>query len=255
MSTVWKVVSIVTLVAVIFTAAAVVFTRNGVVEARPAAQVKSTSEQSGIVVSAQGEVKAKPDVVYVSLGVRTMATTARQAMSQNNAAIAAVIAKIEALGVAKKDMQTGSINLYPQTRPIKQDDQQTETIVGYWANNTLNVTVNDLGKVGEILDAAITAGANSVGGIRFGVKDDTKLRDEALKDAVKNARAKADLVAAGLGIKVTGVQSVSVESYGSPGPVRVEYAAAAMGKAGDASVPVEAGEITYTASVRVTFEF
>jgi uncharacterized protein YggE len=259
MSTVWKVALLVTLVAAVFVAAAVLFTRNGEILGQPVqantlAAIGSATDQTGITIVAQGEVKAKPDVAYISLGVRTTAVTAREAMSQNNAAIAAVIAKMETLGVAKKDMQTGSINLYPQTKPIKQDDPSTEVIVGYWANNTLNVTVNDLGKVGDILDASVSAGANSVSGIRFGIKDDSKLRDDALKAAVQTARAKADLVAAGLGLKVTGVQNVSIENYGPSAPV-YQYAGAAMAKSADSSVPVEAGEMTFTASVRVVFKF
>lgn len=257
MSTLWKAVSIVTLAAVVFTAAAVVVNRTTLVSAQPASATRAatTGEQAGIVVVAQGEVTARPDVAYVSLGVRTTAATAREAMAQNSAALAAAIAKLEALGVAKKDMQTGSISLYPQTRPIKEGDMQTEQIVGYWANNTLKVTINDLTKIGEMLDAAIAAGANSVGSIRFGVKDDAALRDEALKAAVKSARAKADLVATGLGLKVSGVQSVSVESYGGPITPYAEFGMASAAKAADSSVPVEAGEMTFTASVRVTFEF
>jgi hypothetical protein len=107
--------------------------------------------------------------------------------------------------------------------------------------------------VGEILDAAITAGANTVNGIRFGVKDSSKLNDQALTEAVKTARAKADLVAEGLGLKVTSVQSVSIDSYVGSEPVYAKMAAGGMRDS--ASVPIEAGELTFTASVRVTFNF
>ena len=257
MSTVWKVVSIMILVAVIVTATAVLQTAGPVATAQPA-QGNSAGSQFGIAVVGQGEIRVKPDVAYVNLGVRTTAPTARVAMDQNNAAIAAVIARLETLGVAKKDMQTGSINLYPETRPptppTKDEPAGRETIADYLANNTLNVTVNDLSKVGEILDAAISAGANTVGGVRLGVKDDAKLRDDALSAAVKNARPKADLVAAGLGLKVTGVESVSVENLGVTGPMYDQYVGGGKG-GGDSSVPVETGELIFTASVRVVFAF
>jgi len=264
MSATWKVISIVTLVAVILTAAAVVYTNTPLAKAK-AAEAAQTSGRSGlaaaalategtsatgITVTGQGQVKGKPDVAYISLGVRTFAATAKEAMAQNSGAMAAVIAKLEALGIAKKDVQTGSISLYPQTKPIKSDQPETQQIVGYWADNSLNVTINDIAKVGEVLDAAIAAGANTAGGIRFGVKDEAKLRDEALKEAVKAARAKADLIAGGLGLKVTGVVSVAEEGYS--GPV-VRYEMAAVKAAGE--VPVEAGELTFTATVRVTFSF
>jgi len=263
-STTWKVISIVTLVAVILTASAVVFSNTPLVKAK-SAETGQTANRSGlsatalaaegasatgITVTGQGQVKGKPDVAYISLGVRTFAATAREAMAQNSLAMTAVIAKLEAVGIAKKDMQTGSISLYPQTKPVKSDQSETQQIIGYWADNSLNVTINDITKVGEVLDAAVTAGANTAGGIRFGVKDEAVLRDEALKEAVKSARAKADLMAAGLGLKVTGVVSVTEEGYSGP-VVRYEVAAAK----GASDVPVEAGELTFTATVRVTFSF
>jgi hypothetical protein len=252
MSTVWKAVSLITLVAVLGTLALVVYAGTPAATAQTA-PAPTGAEERVITVVAQGQVKVKPDVAYVNLGVRTTAPTAKEAMAQNNATIASVIARLEALGVAKKDMQTGNLSLYPQTRLIKEDDPSTEKIVAYWASNTLNVAFGDLARVGEILDAAIAAGANSISGIRFGIRDDSKLRDEALTLALKNARATADLAAQGLSLKVSGVQNVSVESYGSSVPVYAGDMAAAKGL--EAAVPVEAGEVTVTASVRVTFTF
>jgi hypothetical protein len=252
MSDFLKVVSVVALVAVIALATAVIMTKSPVAQAQPLT-VSADTNASGITISAQGQVMAKPDVAYINLGVSTTALTAQEAMKENNAALAAVIAKLESLGVAKKDMQTGYISLNPQTTPIKPGETGADKITSYWANNTLNVTINDLTKVGEILDAAITAGANTVNGIRFGVKDSSKLNDQALTEAVKTARAKADLVAEGLGLKVTSVQSVSIDSYVGSEPVYAKMAAGGMRDS--ASVPIEAGELTFTASVRVTFNF
>ena len=252
MSSFLKVVAIVALVAVIVLAAAVVMSKGTVALAGPA-QAATNANPSGITISAQGQVTAKPDVAYINVGVSTTAPTAQEAMSQNNAALAAVIAELENRGIAKKDMQTGYISLNPQTTPVKPGEQGTDKITSYWASNSLNVTINDLTKVGETLDAAIKAGANTVNGIRFDVKDDSKLNDQALTEAVKTARAKADLVAEGLGLKVTSVQSVSIDSYGSPQPIYAKVAGAGVRDA--SSVPIEAGELTFTASVRVTFNF
>ena len=137
--------------------------------------------------------------------------------------------------------------------PVKQDDPNTAQIVGHWATNSLKVTINDLTQAGAILDAAVSAGANSVSGISFGLKDDGAMRDAALLDAVKNARSLADVAAAGLGLKVTGVQSVTVDSYGGATPFYNDFAAAP--RSAGANVPVEPGEVTVRASVRVTFGF
>jgi uncharacterized protein len=251
MSTFWKVVSLLTLVAVVVLTSAVVLAKQPVALAQ-SAQADTNATSTGITISAQGEVKATPDVAYINLGVTTTAPTAQEAMAQNSSALAAVIAKLESLGVAKKDMQTGYVSLNPQTTPVKPGETGSDKITSYWASNTLNVTVNDLTKVGQLLDAGITAGANTVNGIRFGVKDSSALNDQALTAAVKTARAKADVVAAGLGLKVTSVQSVSIDSYVGPEPVYNKMAAAGVR---DSSVPIEAGELTITASVRVTFNF
>lgn len=255
MSNVWKVVSVVTLVAVILTAAAVVLVKSPVVSAQPAQGVVQTTTQTGITVNAQGQAEVSPDVAYVNLGVRTTAATAKDAMDENSTTMAAIIAQLTSMGVAKQDIRTGYINLTPQTQPVQPNDNSTPKITGYWADNSINVTVNDLAQVGAILDAGLSAGANTINGISFGLKDDSAAQDAALQDAVKTARAKADLVATGLGLKVTSVQSVQVQSYSMPGPIYAD-AAMAAGKGGfGASVPVEPGQITVNASVQVTFNF
>lgn len=270
MSTMWKLVSVVTLLAVIAVAAAVVLSKSPSVSAQGTTAgtalagptggsgLAAGSTTSGITVAGDGKVQAKPDVAHVGLGVRTFAATARDAMNQNNTDSAALIAKLQQMGVDKKDIQTGSINLYPQTNPSPQTKEGAngpDQIVGYWANNSVNVTVRDFSKLGDILDGAITAGANSVNGVSFGIADDSKLRDQALQDAIKNARAKADLIAGGLGLKVTGVQSVSIDSYSVPSPYAVDTAMMGKGAAVAPSVPVEGGELTVMVTVRVTFNF
>ena len=105
-----------------------------------------------------------------------------------------------------------------------------------------------------MLDGAVSAGANTAGGVRFEVKDTSKLQTEALNAALKDARAQADVVAAGLGLKVNGVQSATVDSTGGSGPIYVTMAAAPKGM-GAADTPVEPGEMTISAVVRVTFGF
>lgn len=258
MSDVLKVLLVLSLAAVVVLAALLVVRIPAAtvpaVQAAPASQsVIPGGQQTGISVSGTGQVKARPDVVYINLGVSTIAQTARGAMDENNAALAAAIAKLKELGVAEKDMQTGSINLTPQTKTVPSGDTSTTVITGYSASNTLTVTLTDLAKAGAVLDAAISAGVNTVGGVRFGILNDAKLQEAALTAAMKDARTKADTAAAGLGLKVTGVESVSVDSTGTGGVVRA-YAVEAMGAA-NASVPIEAGELTYRANVRVTFKF
>jgi uncharacterized protein len=275
MSTMWKVVSLVAIAALVFVVVALVLTHTpaasaAVVGPAPAVAVQrsgsapvsvgaaldanGSSSTGGINVTGQGQVKAKPDVAYINLGVSSTGTTAKEAMDQNSAAMNSVVAKLAALGIDKKDMRTGNISLSPQTDTSKSGDASAPKIVGYWANNSLVVTVNDVNKVGAVLDAAVTAGANTAGGIRFDIKDSSKLQTEALNAALKDARSQADVVAAGLGLKVTGVQSATVDSTGGSGPIYLGMGAAPRAMAAD-QAPVEPGEMTISAVVRVTFGF
>jgi uncharacterized protein len=260
MSTLWKIVSIVTLLAVVAVAALLVTSRNPVVFASPSTQTQAAalgtngSTPSGISISAQGTAQGAPDVAYVTLGVQSTATTAADAMNQTSSAMTAIISKLQGLGIDKKDIKTGVVNLQPQMNQPKGDQNAAPVIVGYFASNTLRITVNDLTKVGSALDVSLAAGANSIQGVQFDIKDDSALQNQALTDAVKTARARADVVAAGLGLKVTGVQSVQINSY-TPVPFSGGVMAAAPRAAVDNSVPVEAGQISVTASVQVTFNY
>jgi uncharacterized protein len=267
MASVWKIAAVVLVGVLVLAVAALVLTRIPVASAKVAgptpvtvssAQGAATGtgavENGGISVTGQGKVKAKPDVAYINLGVSSTGETAKAAMDENSAAMNSVVAKLAALGIDKKDMRTGNISLSPQTQTPRTGETGTPKIVGYWANNSLTVTMNDIAKVGEVLDAAVTAGANTAGGVRFEVKDTSKLQTEALNAALKDARAQADVVAAGLGLKVKGVQSATVDSTGGSGPIYVTMAAAPKGM-GAADTPVEPGEMTISAVVRVTFGF
>jgi uncharacterized protein len=275
MSTAWKVVSLVAIAALVMVVVSLVLTRAPAAEATeaaasPAASAKAVlvspasavvarngtgAEAAGAInVTGQGQVKAKPDVAYINLGVSSTGTTAKEAMDQNSVAMNSVIAKLAALGIDKKDIRTGNISLSPQTQTPKTGDTGSPKITGYWANNSVTVTINDINKVGEVLDAAVAAGANTAGGIRFDIKDSAKLQTQALNAAIADAQAQADVVAAGLGLKVTGVQSATVQSTGGSGPIYLAPAAMAKGMGAD-STAVEPGELTITAVVQVSFAF
>ncbi len=202
-----------------------------------------------ITVVADGEVRGQPDVAYLSLGVQTSGPTAKEAMEENSRLMNAVLAKLEALGMPKKDVQTMGLSLYPIYAPPKGGEMvKAEQVSGYRAANSLNVTISDVNRAAEVLDGALTAGANTAGGVRFAIKDDAKLRNQALEEAVKAARPKAEIIAKALGVKVTGVASMSEVSYGEPIP----RLAMAAGKGG---APIEPGELTIGVRVTVSFDF
>ncbi|MEW6232432.1 MAG: SIMPL domain-containing protein [Chloroflexota bacterium] len=202
-----------------------------------------------ITVVADGEVRGQPDVAYLSLGVQTSGSTAKEAMEENSRLMNAVLAKLEALGIPKKDIQTMGLSLYPIYAPPKGGEMvKAEQVSGYRASNSLNVTIGDVSRAAEILDGALAAGANTAGGVRFAIKDEAKLRNQALEEAVKAARPKAEIIARALGVKVTGVASITEASYG--GPIAPRAMAVEMGGG-----PIEPGELTISVRVTVSFDF
>ncbi|HEV8635217.1 MAG TPA: SIMPL domain-containing protein [Chloroflexota bacterium] len=203
---------------------------------------------TGITVVGEGMARAEPDVAYVTTGVLTRGQTAKQAQDENTRLMNAIIQAIRGRGVEEKDVRTSGISLYPTY------EREPNTISGYQATNTVRVTVQDVKKTGEILDAAVGAGANINSGVQFGLKDDTAFRRQALDQAVKEARAKADAIAGAAGLRVAGVQSMVDESQSQP--VAPEMARVAMAnQAAAGPVPVQPGQLAVTARVRVVYSF
>ncbi len=210
-----------------------------------------------ISVAGDGEATAAPDVAYLTLAVQTEARTAREAIDQNSTAMAPVIDALKRLGIPEKNLRTSGINLNPVRGRPRPDDTQPPPITGYQATNSLNVTVEPVTRAGEAIDVAVGAGANVAGGVRFSILDDAGLRRQALDAAVRDARSKADAMAAAAGVRVTGVRTMSDESGGGPPVARAEIQAQSLGAAADRAVapPVQPGELTVRSRVRVVFTF
>lgn len=200
---------------------------------------------SGIVVTGEGVVRAAPDLATVMVGVQTRSTTAKDAQEQNNATMSSVLTAIKALGIADKDIQTSGLSLSPA-------HDNNGQVNGYHAVNTVTVVVQDIGAAGSVLDAAVAAGANTAGSVRFGFKDDSALEQQALDAAAKDARAKADAIAKAMGVQITGIQAAVEEFSGGPGPV---YETARLAADMASSVPIQTGELAITARLRVTYTY
>ncbi len=207
----------------------------------------------GITVVGMGTATAKPDTAYLSLGVQTRSASAKDAMTSNNVAMNMVIAKVKEQGVEDRDIQTSGLSLYPvQEAPRPGEPGKPNQISGYVASNNVSVTVRDITNVGAVIDAAVAAGANNANGVRFGIADPAVQQLEALRLAVTAARARADVIAAASGVKITGVLAASEDATTAPPPRLLGAQAAA---ASDASTPVQAGELTITSRVVVTYAF
>lgn len=206
-----------------------------------------------VTVSGIGRATVTPDRFTFSVGVQTVAATVDDAVSENNRKVAAVIAALKKAGAQDKDIQTSQFNIYPQ-----QDYQQGKLprILGYQVSNNINVRSEKVGDAGRLLGIAVAAGVNHSSGINFEVSDPSRGRDQGLRAAFEDARAKAALLAqaAGrtLGRAVTISEGVRHEE---PRPeVMMRTMATAEGRVASADVPVESGTQEVGYMVTATFE-
>ena len=212
----------------------------------------STNEMPRVIsVSGLGEVKTRPDMAIVTSGVISEAASAQDALSKNNAAMAAVIAALKNAGVAEDDIQTSNFSVSPQYPPYQPNQTATPRISGYQVSNQVTASVKDLAKLGTTLDALVRAGSNQINGIMFDVKEPKKVLDEARKKAVADAKAKAELYAEAAGVSLGRVVQIS-ESGGVIEPQPMYRAK--MVAADAAAVPVAPGQQTLTASVSIVYE-
>ena len=201
-------------------------------------------------VSATAESRRVPDVATISTGVVTQAADANAAMRANAVQMDKVMAAIRTAGIAERDVQTSGINLNPQYRYV---ENQLPSITGYQANNTVNVKVRDLSKLGKVLDAFVASGANQVNGPSFEVDKPEEAYDEARLAALQKAQARARTYADALGLKVRRIVSISEGGSSVPRPMpmmRAMAADAVMSK----ETSVSPGEAALSVNIDVVFE-
>lgn len=198
-------------------------------------------------VVAEGQASRVPDLALIRAGVVTQAATAAEALSANARQMARVTAALQRAGIAARDIQTATISLSPQYR---YGENQPPVITGYQASNTVSVKFRDIAKSGAILDTLVREGANQIDGPNLSIDAIEAAQDEARIDAVRRARARAELYAKALGMRVARIVAVS-ESLdgGGPGPVPQMMARA---EAKDATQIVP-GEQQVTVAIRVRF--
>ncbi len=200
-----------------------------------------------ISVAGSGKVTVIPDMATIRLGVVIERKTAKEAREAAAVAMTKVVDAVRKLGIADKDIATANVSLNPV---YDYPTNATPKIRGYQLNNTITITVRDLDKVSDILDNGVIAGANSVDGISFDVADRAAAEANAREAAVKDAKAKADTLANGLGVRITGVASVS-ESVSTPVWYEPAYGAVTADRA--AETPVLPGSTDVVISVQVSF--
>ena len=201
-----------------------------------------------VMVAGHGSVEAAPDTGHVTTGVVTEATTAREALTANNAAMRKVIDGIKKAGIDAKDVRTEQLQIQPRYKNYK--DRGTQQIEAYVVRNRIQVKVRDLARLGDILDQAVTLGANEGSGISFSVSDAEKRKDEARKKAVENATHRARLLAEASGARLGSVLTITEEVINAPQPRPMMAGRSSM--SGD-SVPIESGSETLSVRVEMSF--
>lgn len=201
-----------------------------------------------IRTSGEAIISVKPDRAEISVGVVTQSETSQAAVAQNAQKLEATLAKMRQLLGANADIKTISYTVSPNYRYPKEGGEPT--ISGYTATNIVRITLDDLTKVGNVIDTAVQAGSNRIQNLRFTLKDESTVQAQALRDAAIQARAKSQALASALNLRVVRVLSV-VESGSPVYPVReMAYARAADA----ASTPIEPGTIEVRATVSLTVE-
>jgi uncharacterized protein len=201
-------------------------------------------------VVATGEVSRVPDLARISAGVVSVAPTATAALAENATRMASVRAALKRAGIADRDIQTSSINLYPDYRHDPQGSNPQ--IVGYRASNEVSVRFRDIASSGRILDALVAQGANQINGPMLTIDKPEAALDEARTQALTNARARAELYARALGKRVGRILSIS-EAGANYAPPVVMMRQANRGAVAD-STSIDPGEQTLAVSLSVSFE-
>ena len=207
-----------------------------------AAEVQVTATGPLVELTVNENVEAEPDLVTVSAGVTTQARTAVEAMRANATQMTAVVERIKALGLPERDIQTSNVSVYPQQQ---YREGQAPLITGYQANNTVTAKVRRIDNTGRVIDAAVNAGGNTVNGVYFSYQDPDAQLDAARRDAIAEARRRAELYASALGMRVHRIVAVQEGGgFAPPIPVAIERMAAQDARP---PTPIAPGETLITA--------
>lgn len=207
-----------------------------------------------ILVNGTGEVRIAPDEAVVQLGVVAQETSAREAQSEASRIAGAILSAVAELGVEREAIQTSQLYLtpvYEQGGPRQQVPTEPR-IIAYRASNTVSIRLEDLTKIGPVIDAGIDAGSNQVEGVSFQLRNDRRARQEAMRRAVAEARGKAQAMAEALEVSLGPILDAQEGGYSIDRPQFAQTRMMAM-ESSMADTPVAAGQVTVSASVTLRY--
>ncbi len=204
-----------------------------------------------ITVNGEATIAAEPDQAQIDIGVTTQARNAPEASRENAERLARVLAEVKKLLSKADEVKTSGYSLNPQYRYPQGGKPE---IVGYTANNIVRIKTTKLDDVGKLIDAAMQAGANNINRLMFTLKDEEAARLDALRQASAKAKAKAEAIAASLGLKILRIASVT-EGERSFQPI-FRQTPMARGEAltAQAPTPVEPGTVEIRSTISLTAE-
>jgi uncharacterized protein YggE len=212
--------------------------------------VPAVPPQPMLVVTGNARILAVPDEATVRLGIVRQAASAQVAQEQANAAGQEILSAVQKTGVPASQIQTARLVLSPVYAPRNPDSRDAPRIVAYNATNTVSVRLDNLSIIGPVIDAGLKAGANQIEGVVFGLRNDLPSRQQALKQAVDDARSKAQVMADAARVNLVEVFEIS------EGGVSVfDRFEGTVGKLAPAAVetPVSPGQIEVRASVTIRY--
>ncbi len=220
----------------------------------PVVQAQDTPVTSvrTITVVGEGKVTIKPDTARANIGVEVIKPTVKEASAENKTVIASVLDALKAQGIAEKDIQTSGFSIYAER--YNQDGSGPSDQIRYHVSNNVMVVIRNLDKVGDVLDAAIEAGANNIYGVDFSLSDPTKLESDTRAKAIADAKAKAEDLAKLTGVTVGNVVSISEVIGGNGGGAyQSNFSKAATGMGGGGATPVNPGELELSMQLQVVY--
>jgi uncharacterized protein YggE len=220
--------------------------------ARPLASTQKEADPTPrtITVIGAGEISLRPDIATINVGAEARSDRVSEAKSEVDEQMKAILAALEEAGVAKEDIRTSHYSIYydQQPMPMIGESAAQESPVAYRVSNMVQVTVRDVEKAGDVLDAVVQAGANQVYGVTFTVSDEGTWESEARTKAMADARERAGELARLAGAELGEVLSVSEVIGGIPTTVMGVKVERGMGGGG-----IAPGELELSTQIQVAF--
>jgi len=215
--------------------------------AGPAMATDEDSNLSRLSVQGEGKVTVAPDMATIVLGVETRSIKAAEAVEENARLMNQTINALLAAGIDESQMQTSRFSLATMQQDERQSGDAKQEPPIFLVTNQVTVKLNNTESVGQVLDAAVSAGSNSIQMVKFDLKDPTPYNDEALTLAIKDGQRKAQVAASAAGLELGRILEITV-GYGFVMEASKSYSYAM------ALTPIQAGEMEVTANVNLVYE-